>query len=189
MATKRHKKHKRFRQAILCFVCLFVALSFTAAFVPIIVAANNSNAMPCCAGKSGHCDLGIAAKKPAQPPPRPNEPMCGLHASGTEDDGITIVAEPSQIESHHSLSRTGETASTEVAAESASLSKPCRMECGVCTASSLRLQKRERAVFQPATLHDLSISTLSKYETLPLLFSSSDDWKSTSPRGPPADLL
>jgi len=162
-----------------------VALSFTAAFVPIIVAANNSNAMPCCAAKAGHCDSGITAKKP----PQPKEPMCGLHAAGAEDDGITIVAEPSQIESHHSLSRTGETASTEVAAESASLSKPCRMECGVCTASSLRLQKRERAVFQPATLHDLSISTLSKYETLSLLFSSSDGWKSTSPRGPPADLL
>ena len=189
MATKRHKKHKRFRQAILCLLCLFVVLSFTAAFLPIIVAANNSNAMPCCADKAGHCDSGITAKKPRQPPPRPNEPMCGLHAAGTEDDGITIVAESSQTEPHHSLSRTGETVSTEVVAESASLSKACPMECGVCAGIFLRQQKRERGIVQPATLHDLSISTLSRYETLPLLFSSNDDWNSTSPRGPPADLL
>ena len=185
MATKDHKKYKQFRQGILCSLCLFVALSFLAALVPIVVAANNSNAMPCCVGKSGHCDSGIAAKKP----PQPKEPMCGLHEASTEDDGITIVAEPSHTESHHSLSRTGETASTEVAAESASLSKPCRMECGVCAGISLRLQKRERAIVHPTTLHGLSISALSRYDTLPLLFSSNDDWKSPSPRGPPADLL
>src|SRR5690242_12288885 len=112
MATKNYK------QSLQSILCLFVALSFVAAFLPIVVSANNSNAMPCCAGKSGHCDSGIVVKKR----PRPREPMCGLHPSGTEDDGITIVAEPSQYEPHHA----SQSSSTGPAVESASVSTSCR---------------------------------------------------------------
>ena len=181
MTTKRHKMHKVFSRGILCFLCLFVALSFFTAFLPIVVSAGNSNAMPCCAGKSGHCDSGLAAKKP----PQPQEPMCGLHMSETENDGITIVAEVSQNEPHHA----SQSSSTGPAFESTSLGRPCRMECGVCTASSIRQQKRERALTQ-ADSRDLStLVTLSHQEYLPPLFSPMDEWPRIVPRGPPASSI
>ena len=181
MVTKRRQIHKVFSKGILCFLCLFVALSFLTAFLPIIVSANNSNAMPCCAGKSGHCDSGIVAKKP----PQPQEPMCGLHMSGTENDGITIVAEVSQNEPHHA----SPSSSTGPAVQSASISSPCRMECGVCTTSSIRQQKRERALTQPASGHLSTSITLSQQEYLPRLFSPMDEWSRIVPRGPPASSM
>jgi hypothetical protein len=86
-------------------------LSFIATLVPIAsVSVNKSSAMPCCVGKAvGHCDSGIPAAKVPEPEP---EPMCGLKTAVSEDDGITIVAEPAHTESHHSpnslLSQTAE---------------------------------------------------------------------------------
>ena len=100
---------------------------------------------------------------------------------------ITIVAEPSHNESHHSLSQTAET--TSHAAESTSVSKPCQMECGACTASASRQQRRERGILQPATSHNPSIIAHSRFENSAILFLSNEDWEQTSPRGPPADLL
>jgi hypothetical protein len=182
----KHKMHKRFSQSIMCFLCFFVALSFFAILVPIS-SASSDKAMVCCVGKAaGHCDSGIPAKK--TPPP---EPMCGLDNSELENDDITIVANPAHNESHHSLSQIAETTaeSTSHAAESKSVSKPCQMECGACTASASRQQRRERGIVQPAAYPNPSIVTLSRFENQPFFFLSNDDWKQTSPRGPPADLL
>jgi hypothetical protein len=170
------------RRVLTRLLAITLALSFLTVLVPIAASANNSSSMPCCAGKAGHCDSGLVAKKP----PQPKEPMCGLH-SEREDDGITIVAEPSQIESHHSHSRTAGTTSR--AAESASLSRPCRMDCGACTASSNRQQQRDRDFVASATSQNSSLTTLSTFENSSLLFSSNEDWEEASPRGPPSELL
>ena len=173
------KKHKRFINGIFCLLCLFVALSFVAPLVPI-AGASAGNTMPCCVGKAGHCDSGIAAKKP----PQPKEPMCGLHNESAEADGNTIVAEPTHTESHKATP----SSSSAPGAESASLHQPCRMECGACTGSSSRQQNRERSVLQPVTEPHSSTFTHSKYDSRSLLFSSNENWKQTSPRGPPSEL-
>lgn len=182
MATKKYKRHKQFGTASLCFLCFFVALSFLTPLVPIAGAsANKANTMPCCVGKAaGHCESGIAAKKP----PQPKEPMCGLHDDSEENDGITIVAEPTHTESH----KASAPSSSQAAAESASLSQPCHMDCSACLASSTRQQNRERGVVLSTTSQTPLPSTFSSFENSPLLFSSNQDWEQTSPRGPPSDL-
>ena len=163
-------------------VAIALALSFFAILVPIS-SASSDKGMACCVGKAaGHCDSGIPAKK--TPPP---EPMCGLENSEFENDAITIVAEPSHDETHHSLSQTAETTSD--AAESTSVSKPCQMECGACASSASRQQRRERGILQPGTYHNPSIVAHSRFENQPSYFLSNEDWEQTSPRGPPADLL
>src|SRR4030095_6795729 len=131
MTTMESSRHTPFINGMLCLLCLFVALSFVAPLAPIASASSDST-MPCCKGKAGHCDSGIAPKRVLPPPA---EPMCVLKEATMEDDGITIVAEPSQTQSQHSHSRTTETNSSQPAAESASLSQPCRMDCGACLAS------------------------------------------------------
>src|SRR6185295_3719220 len=108
------KKHKFLSFGILCFVCLFVA---SEPFRIANAALNKADTMPCCVGKAGHCESGMAAKK--VPPPK-SEPMCGLHGAEMESDGITIVAEP-VTESPHSHSQTAETNSSQPSAESHSL--------------------------------------------------------------------
>src|SRR5215212_10968572 len=126
MAAKKHRKHKFLSLGILCFVCLFVA---SEPFRIVNASLNTPSTMPCCVGKTaGHCESGIAAKK--VPPPK-SEPMCGLKGAELEDDGITIVAEP-VVESQHSHSHSAETSSSQPAAESASLSSPCQMDCSAC---------------------------------------------------------
>src|ERR1051325_10989466 len=97
----KHNRHKRIANGIRVLLCFLVALSFTAPLLPIVSAATGSSTMPCCVGKAGHCDSGIA---PKQVLPPISEPMCGLKEATIDDDGITIVAEPSQIESPHSHS-------------------------------------------------------------------------------------
>jgi hypothetical protein len=168
-------------------VAITIALSFVAMLLPIASASSGkSSTMACCAGKTaGHCDSGLAEKK-RQPPP---EPMCGLDTAETEADGITIVAEASPTESHHSHSQTAETTTpSRPAAESTSLGQPCHMDCGACATSATRQQKRERGVVQLLSYQSLSLTTLSHYENSPVLFSSSEEWEQTSPRGPPSDL-
>src|SRR4051794_17276648 len=123
MVAKKFIKHKQLSRAVLCFLCFFVALSFIAPLLPIVNAS--SDTMPCCAGKAGHCDSGIAPKRVSPPT---SEPMCGLKEATMEDDGITIVAEP--VHTQHSHSRNAETSSSRPAAESASVSQPCHMDCG-----------------------------------------------------------
>ncbi|HEX7771147.1 MAG TPA: hypothetical protein VF435_01925, partial [Pyrinomonadaceae bacterium] len=137
---------------------------------------------------AGHCDSGIA---PKQVLPPTSEPMCGLKEATMEDDGITIVAQPSETESpqhSHSHSHAG-TNGSQPAAESASVSQPCRMDCGACLASSTRTQKRERILAQAIALPLSSSTTAQRFSYLSLSFSSNVDWKQTSPRGPPSDLL
>jgi len=107
-----------------------------------------------------------------------------------DDDGITIVAQPSQTKSHHhSHGPAAETDGSQPAAESASLGQPCRMDCGACLASSSRTQKRDRVLAQAIALQLSSPTTVDRFSYLSLPFSSNVDWKQTSPRGPPADLL
>jgi hypothetical protein len=178
MAANNYRMLGRLAQSI---SCLFVVLSFTATFLPLVVSASSSNTMPCCAGKSGHCDSGIAAK----PPPQPREPMCGLHVTGTENDGITIVAEEFQNETHHA----SPSSSTGPAVESASVSQPCRMECGVCTASSIKQQKRDRAVAQADGRVVSPLVTALHQQDLRPFFSSTDEWPTIIPRGPPASSV
>jgi len=176
-------KHKKMWQGSLRFVCLFVALSFVTTLVPIASASiDKSSTMPCCAGKAaGHCDSGIAPKPVAR---RFTEPMCGLDNATSADDANTIVAEPAKQESHHSHSQTAD--KTSHAAESLSLSHPCPMDCGACTASSQRQQRRERGILQPIAYHIPSLNIDSNYENQPFSFSSNENWDRISPRGPPA---
>lgn len=171
-------------------VAITIALSFVATLLPVASASlTKSNTMACCVGKAGHCDSGIAAKK--VPAPK-SEPMCGLHGAELEEDGITIVAqpvaEPSHAESQHSHSHTAETNSSQPAAESASLSQPCHMDCASCAAGASRQQKRERNTVQPTTYQKASLTTLSFVEDEPLLFLSNGDWEHITPRGPPVSL-
>lgn len=175
MATKNFIKHKQLSRAVLCFLCLFVALSFVAPLLPIANAS--AETMPCCAGKAGHCDSGIAPKRVLPPT---SEPMCGLKDATMDDDGITIVAEPVLTNQHsHSHSSSGP------AAESASISKPCHMDCGACATAASRQQKRERGVVLSSTERTQSLRLSSDFESQPLFFSSNEDWEQTRPRGPP----
>ena len=178
MATKKHRKHKLLSLGVLCFVCLFVVSE------PVRIAnasLDSTGTMACCVGKTeGHCESGVPAKK--VPPPK-SEPMCGLEGAEMEDDGITIVAKPI-AESPHSHS--AESSSSEPAAEPASLSSPCQMECGACATNATRQQKRDRSIVSAKTYQATSPTTASKYEDQSLLFSSRDNWSQVSPRGPPA---
>ena len=178
MVAKKFIKHKQLSRAALYFLCFFVALSFVAPLLP--VANASSDAMPCCAGKAGHCDSGITPKRVSPPT---SEPMCGLKEATMEDDGITIVAEPV---TQHSHSRNAETSSSHPAAESASLSQPCHMDCGACATASSRQQKRERGVVLSSAERAQSLITLLQFESQPLFFSSNEDWDRISPRGPPS---
>lgn len=186
MTTNTHSRHRRFYTVVLCVLCLFVGLSFVAPLLPIATATSGSSSMPCCAGKAGHCDSGLKAKK--VPPPK-SEPMCGLHGAKMESDRITIVAEPA-AESHHSHSHSAKTSSngaeTSPAVESPSLGQPCHQECGACAAASTRQQKRERGIVSPAVFQNVSLTTYSRYQIESVVFSSTEIWSRISPRGPPA---
>jgi len=178
MASKKHRKHKLLSLAVLCFVFLFVA----AEPIRIVNASlNTASTMPCCVGKAGHCDSGIAARK--VPPPQ-SEPMCGLHGAEMENDGITIVAEP-VVESPHSHSQS-ETNSSYPGAESYSLGQPCHMDCASCAASATRQQKRERTLVHAIRQLPSSVTTQSRYEEQALQFSSNENSEQASPRGPPS---
>jgi len=179
MATKKHIRHRIFSIGVLFFLCLFVAAE---PFRIANAALGKADTMPCCVGKAGHCESGIAAKK--VPPPK-SEPMCGLHGAEMENDGITIVAE-SPAESPHSHSEAAESNSSQPFAESASLGQPCHMDCASCAASAARQQKREKGIVQPNRQQTSSVTTQSFYEEQTLLFSSDENWEQASPRGPPS---
>ena len=174
MTTRKHIRPMQLYRGILC---LLVALSFLGTLAPIAGASKDKSTMPCCVGKAaGHCDSGIAPK--IVPPPK-SEPMCGLDNSEAADDPNTIVAEPSHNESHHSQS----------AAESTALSQPCPMDCGACTTSSQRQQRRERTVPKSIAYHHPPVTVNSRFQHQPFSFSANEDWEQTSPRGPPTNLL
>ena len=166
------------------FVAIAIVLSFIATVIPVASASLTKSTMACCAGKAGHCDSGIAAKK--VPPPK-SEPMCGLHGAEMEADGITIVAQP-VAQSQHSHSHAAETNSSQPAAESASLSKSCHMDCASCATAATRQHKRERNILQPTSYQDASLATLSFDELQPLLLTSTGNWEHVIPRGPPSAL-
>ena len=175
----KHKRNRALSIGVLFFLCLFVAAE---PFRIANAALDKADSMACCAGKAGHCDSGIAAKKVA--PPK-SEPMCGLHGAKMENDGITIVAEP-VIESSHSHSHAAETNSSNPRAESNSLGQPCHMDCASCAASATRQQKRERTLV-PATRQQTSpVTTQSRYEEQTLLSPANENREQSSPRGPPS---
>ena len=168
------------------FVAITIALSFVATLIPVASAAlTKSTMMACCAGKAGHCDSGIAAKKV---PLRKSEPMCGLHGAEMESDGITVVAQPVAQPSQHPHSHAAETNSSQPAAESASLSQPCHMNCASCATSASRQEKRDRDTVQATTSQNASSITLLLDADRPLVLSSKFYWKHFIPRGPPSDL-
>jgi hypothetical protein len=183
-------------------LAITIALSFFAMLVPVASASlDKSGVMACCIGKeAGHCDSGLAGHKPP-PPPEP-EPMCELTSENL--DAITIVAEPS-THSHNSR-RNAESSSQAVAeskagaetkadaesnasVESASLSRPCPMNCGACTASTSRSQKRQKDIIQARTFHYAAPGALTRFEHLSCVFSSNESWTNLNPRGPPATRL
>jgi hypothetical protein len=175
-------------------VALTITLSFIATLVPIAIASTNkSSTMPCCVGKdAGHCESGIPAQKVSLPEP---EPMCGLTTPPAENDGITIIAEPSHKESHHSLSQTAEsglsnaeTSSSQSAAESITLSQPCHTDCCACV-SGLARNMRERGTTHSNLLRTLPSRNLAYLEAKVNLFLSNRGWEQTSSRGPPLSLL
>jgi len=178
MATTKHKRNRVVSIGVLFFLCLFVAAE---PFRIANASLDKADTMPCCVGKAGHCESGIAAKK--VPPPKA-EPMCGLHGAEMESDRVTIVAEP-VIESPHSHSQTAETDSSQPSAESYSLGQPCHMDCASCAASAARQQKREKSIVQTTRQQASSVTTRSFYEEQVLLFSSNENSKQACPRGPP----
>ena len=175
----KHFRHRLLSIGVLSFLCLFVAAE---PFRIANASLDKADTMPCCVGKAGHCESGIAAKK--VPPPK-SEPMCGLHGAEMENDGITIVAE-STAESPHSHTHAAETNSSQPSAESNSLGQPCHMDCASCAASAARQQKREKSIVQPDRQQTSSVTTPSFYEEQTLLFSSNEKWEQTCPRGPPS---
>ena len=180
MATKKYIRHKPLALGVLCFLCLFVAAE---PFRIANASLTNSDSMPCCAGKAGHCDSGIKAKK--VPPPK-SEPMCGLHGAKMESDGITIVAEPAAEPQHSHQHAGAETTSSGPAVKAPSLNPPCHQECGACVTASARQQKRERLMVAAAVFQNVSLTTPSSYQTESFLFSSIENWLRIIPRGPPA---
>lgn len=163
-------------------IAITIAMSFLAMLLPIAI-ASATNTMACCIGKeAGHCESGIAAETVPEPEP---EPMCGLSNPHADDDEITIVAEPVKHESHHSA----EISSSEPAAESLSLGRPCEMDCCACAVASSRRQRRDDASAEFIARLLSPSTTASQFESVSLSFSSNADWEQTSPRGPPASLL
>jgi hypothetical protein len=180
MATRKYIRHKPLAIGVLCFLCLFVAAE---PFRIANASLTKSDSMPCCAGKAGHCDSGIKAKK--VPPPK-SEPMCGLHGAKMEPDGITIVAEPIAEPQHtHNAKTRAETSSSGSAFTSSSVGQTCHQECGACAAVSSRQQKRERGIVAAAVFQNVSLTTLSSFQSESLLFSSNENWSEINPRGPP----
>jgi hypothetical protein len=184
-------------------LAITIAVSFFAMLVPVASASwEKSGVMACCIGKeAGHCDSGLAGHKPS-PPPKP-EPMCGLTSENL--DAIIVVAEPS-THSHNSR-RSAESSSSQagaetlagaeteadaeskVSVESASLGRPCPMNCGACTASTSRFQKRQKDIIQTRTFHHSAPRSITRFEHLSRVFSSDKSWTHINPRGPPVTSL
>ena len=162
------------------FIAILVAVSFFAMWVPITSASRDkSGVMACCIGKeAGHCHAKLTGHRPP-PPPKP-EPMCGLTSATL--DAITIVAKPS-TQSH--TSRHSAESSSQAGVESASLNRPCPMNCGVCTGNTSRLQKRQKDATQARTFHSSAFGAITRFENLSHAFVSNESWTNINPRGPP----
>ena len=181
-------------------LAITIALSFFAMLIPVASASwDKSGVMACCVGKeAGHCDSGLTGHRPPPPPP---EPMCGLTLENL--DAITIVAEPSTHS--HSSRRRAESSSQAVAeskagaeikadaeskasVKSVSLSRPCPMNCGGCTASTSRLQKRQKSI-QARTFYASAPKSITRLENLSRVLSPTENWTNINPRGPPVTSL
>ena len=166
-------------------IAITIAMSFLAMLLPIAV-ASATNTMACCIGKAaGHCESGIEAEKVPEPEP---EPMCGLSNPHAVADEITIVAEPAHNESHQSH-HSAEVTSSNPAAEATAIGRPCEMDCCACAVASSRRQRRDDSAAEFIARLLSPLTTASQFESVSLSFSSNEDWKQTSPRGPPASLL
>ena len=180
MSSKPHKN--RLRSFTISFVSRFLAVvilsSFALTLLPL--AGSSAKSMPCCAGKAdGHCDSGLATRKPVTPPPD-DDPMCGLKSQPlTSDslDAVTVVAETV----HHSDSHEPKGN----AFKTASVHQPCHMECGACATATSR-HKRQKTVVQAKTVIAPTTTTIARVEQHAPIFSSNQNWTRISPRGPPA---
>jgi hypothetical protein len=163
-------KENRLRRLAISIVsrllACIVALSFLATLLPIgSVSATEATIMACCVGKTaGHCESGLASKK-----------------SAPQHDHNTIVADADNTDSHN--------ASQHSAAESTAVRNPCPSDCCACSVSTVRQQNRDRGAAQAKLRFSTPLRILSKSDRQPSIFSSSEDWDQTSPRGPPAFLL
>ncbi len=153
------------------------ALSLIAMLVPIgSASAGKSNTMACCIGKqAGHCDSGLSARKRRQPKP---EPMCGLKPTRVNDEIIIVAESSADAESQDSSTP---------ALGSASLSKPCPMDCGACASRSARQQKREKSAHSSSPQNPPS-TILWKPEARSNTVASNEDFERASSRGPPISL-
>jgi hypothetical protein len=167
------------------FVAIAIALSFVATLLPIAASSANAAMMACCVGKTaGHCESGLNVEKAPQ---FATEPMCGLETNLPDDDGITIVAESSDNQSHPSFHPDGESTSSRLAAESFTLSQPCHSDCCACVGSA-RQQKRQ-PIAQAIARYGSTFDERLRFNNHSHFFSSNKDWEQTSPRGPPANFL
>ena len=73
--------------------------------------------------------------------------------------------------------------------ESASISRPCPMNCGACTASTSRLQKRQKEVIQARKFHASAPATSTRFAHLSRVSTANESWTHINSRGPPATRL
>lgn len=166
------------------FVAIAITLSFVATLLPIADSSANAELMACCIGKTaGHCESGLNVEKAPQLAP---EPMCGMETHTSDDDEITIVAEPSDNESHHSFHPDGESTSSRLAAESFTLSQPCHSDCCACVGSA---RQQRQPIAQTIARYGSPFDERSRFNSHPHFFSSNTNWEQTSPRGPPVNFL
>ena len=159
------------------FLAVLIVSSFALTLLPL---ASSAKSMPCCAGKAdGHCDSGLAAKKPVPPP---DDPMCGLKSqplTAESLDAVTVAAEPANhADSHESPE------SKRDAFKVPSVHQQCHLDCGACATAASR-HKQKDAV-QPKTTHAPSATTVTRVEDRDIISSANENWTRISPRGPPA---
>ena len=146
-----------------------IGVSFFAMLVPIASAsANKAGVMACCIGKeAGHCHARRGGNKSHHKAESSSQAVAESNA-GAETKADTDA---------------------NARVESASLSRPCPMDCGACTARTSRLQKRQKDVIQARTFHNSAPEAITCFEHLSRVFSANESWTHVNPRGPPATRL
>ena len=160
----------RLRSFTISFVSRFIAViilsSFAVALLPIVSTSAEESSMPCCAGKSDHCDSGLTAPKP---PPVITEPMCGLD--------WTPPAAPSSTD--------GQPDADPVAVEADSVEQECQMNCGACATVTSR-HKRQKSIATARVTYVAPATITARFDNATFLHPSNENWTRITPRGPPA---
>jgi hypothetical protein len=149
-------------------VAVIITLSFITLIVPVSIVSAATAPMSCCNGRSGHCDSGLRAPKPA---PKP-EPMCGLKNVPVNDDTITVVAEDS------------DNVPSQPAVTHGSVGRPCHTDCCASVTSS-KQSKRERGSVRSSNSHSVPASLTVRHDTVRAFHESKHKIEHTVPRGPP----